>query len=441
MDKAVDDLPENFELSPEFSEVFNLLEQSGDHFFVTGDAGTGKSTLLKYFRKHTAKNIAVLASTGVAAINVHGQTIHSFFKFPPRLIRAEEIHRLRNRKLLDALDAIVIDEISMVRADVIDGIDYALRLNRGKAEPFGGVQIIMFGDLAQLPPVVESDELKKFFKSMHGTHYFFDAAIFNAVEVRYVELTKVYRQNDEEFINILNKVKAKKITDSELDYLNEQTCARYYSDTDGVIVLSSTNAIADGLNQVRLDALGTRSFYYEAIVDGLFDEREFPTAQKLRLKSGAQVMLVRNDVKKKRWVNGTIARVSRLSESKVTIAVGDDFYDLEPEVWEKIQYSYDEQKKKIVERVVGTFTQIPLKLAWAITIHKSQGKTFDKVIIDLGYRAFTHGQVYVALSRCTGLKGVSLERPIRQSDIIFDDAACGFKKKFKKIEILDNKLL
>ena len=435
MNKAVDDLPENFELSREFSEVFNLLEQSRDHFFVTGDAGTGKSTLLKYFRKHTAKNIVVLASTGVAAINVHGQTIHSFFKFPPRLVRQEEIHRLKNRKLIDVLDAIVIDEISMVRADVIDGIDYALRLNRGKAEPFGGVQIIMFGDLAQLPPVVESDELKKFFKSMHGTHYFFDAAIFNTAKVKYVELARVYRQNDEEFINVLNKVKAKKITDNELDYLNEQAASRYYNDTDGVIVLSSTNSIAEGLNQVRLDALGTRSFYYEAIVDGLFDEREFPTAEKLRLKSGAQVMLVRNDVKKKRWVNGTIARISRLSESKVTIAVGDDFYDLEPEVWEKIHYNYDAQKKKIVEKVVGTFTQLPLKLAWAITIHKSQGKTFDRVIIDLGYRAFTHGQVYVALSRCTSLSGVSLERPIRQSDIIFDDAANGFKQKFEKIEI------
>jgi ATP-dependent exoDNAse (exonuclease V) alpha subunit len=441
MDKATDDLPEDFELSQEFSEIFALLEQSRDHFFVTGDAGTGKSTLLKYFRRYTAKSIVVLASTGVAAINVHGQTIHSFFKFPPRLIRPAEIHRLRNRKLFDALDAIVIDEISMVRADVIDGIDYALRLNKGTNVPFGGVQVIMFGDLAQLPPVVENDELKKFFKSMHGTHYFFDAVIFNIVKIKYVELTKIYRQKDEKFIDILNKVKAKKITDSELDYLNEQGSSRYYSDSDGVIVLTSTNYIAEELNQLRLDALATRSFYYEAIVDGLFDEREFPTAEKLRLKSGAQVMLLRNDVKKKRWVNGTIALISRLSESKVTIAVGDNFYDLEPEVWEKIQYSYDEQKKKIVETVIGTFTQLPLKLAWAITIHKSQGKTFDKVIIDLGYRAFTHGQVYVALSRCTCLKGVSLERPIRQSDIIFDDAARGFKQKFEKIEILENKLL
>jgi ATP-dependent exoDNAse (exonuclease V) alpha subunit len=441
MDKASDDLPENFELSPEFSAVFNLLEQSDDHFFVTGDAGTGKSTLLKYFRKHTAKNIVVLASTGVAAINVHGQTIHSFFKFPPRLVRAEEIHRLKNRKLFDVLDAIVIDEISMVRADVMDGIDYALRLNKGVSEPFGGVQIIMFGDLAQLPPVIESTELKDFFKAKHGTHYFFDAEIFNTVKVRYLELTKVYRQKDEDFIAILNKVKAKKITDSELDSFNELACSRYYSDTDGVIVLSSTNAIAEGLNQVRLDSLSTRSFYYEAIVDGLFDEREFPTSEKLRLKSGAQVMLLRNDVKKKRWVNGTIAQVSRLSEGKVTIAVGDEFYDLEPEVWEKIQYGYDEQKKKIVEKVIGTFTQLPLKLAWAITIHKSQGKTFDRVVIDLGYRAFSHGQVYVALSRCTALKGVSLERPIRQNDIIFDDAVYGFKQKFEKVEILDNKLL
>jgi len=434
MDKIVDDLPENFELSREFSQVFDLLEQTRDHFFVTGDAGTGKSTLLKYFRKHTAKNIVVLASTGVAAINVHGQTIHSFFKFPPRLIRNEEIHRLKNHKLIDALDAIVIDEISMVRADVIDGIDYALRLNRGSAEPFGGVQIIMFGDLAQLPPVVESAELKEYFKIKHGTHYFFDAAIFNVVKVKYLELSKVYRQKDEAFIEILNKVKAKKITDTELDGLNEKACCRYYNDADGVIVLSSTNAIADGLNQMRLDGLGTRSFYYEAEVSGIFDEKEFPTAQKLRLKSGAQVMLVRNDVKKKRWVNGTIAYVTRLTNEKVTVAIGDDFYDLEPETWEKINYSYDAQKKKIIEKVVGTFTQLPLRLAWAITIHKAQGKTFDKVIIDLGRRAFTHGQVYVALSRCTALSGISLERPILQSDIIFDDAAHGFKVKFEKVE-------
>lgn len=428
------DLPQNLQVNGEFKKVFNLLEKSRDCFFVTGDAGTGKSTLLKYFKMYSNKNMVVLAPTGVAAINVRGQTIHSFFNFPPKFLTKESIHRKRNREIFNCLNTIVIDEVSMVRIDVMDSIDYALRMNTGINEPFGGMQMIFFGDLAQLPPIVQGRELKKYFKDNYDTSYFFGAKVFDQLEVKYVELTRVYRQKDRKFISLLNKVKSNDIKRCELDTLNERVCFNRCED-DNAITLSTTNRIANEINYLHLGSLSGKKFSYQADTSGLFKENEYPADDELVLKVGAQVMLLRNDTENKNWVNGSIARIERLTKNAIIISLNDQNYEVTPQTWEKIKYSYDSLEQKIEEEITGTFKQFPIKLAWAITIHKSQGKTFDEITIDLGDRAFTHGQVYVALSRCTTLSGISLERPIRYDDIIFDKEIDGYKKKFKKVSL------
>jgi len=428
------ELPQNLEVSGEFKEVADILEKSRDCFFVTGDAGTGKSTLLKYFRMHSNKNMVVLAPTGVAAINVRGQTIHSFFNFPPKLLTKVSIHRKRNREIFKCLDTIVIDEVSMVRIDVMDSIDYALRMNTGVNEPFGGLQLIMFGDLAQLPPIVQGRELRKYFKDNYTTPYFFGAKVFDELEVKYVELTKVYRQKDRKFISLLNKVKSNDLKARDLDVLNERVCFNRCDD-DNAITLSTTNRIANEINYLHLGNLEGKKFSYQADTKGTFKENEYPADEELVLKVGAQIMLLRNDTENKNWVNGSIARVERLTKDAIIISLNDETHEVRPEVWEKIKYSYDSLEQKIEEKPIGTFKQFPIKLAWAITIHKSQGKTFDEVTIDLGDRAFTHGQVYVALSRCTTLSGISLERAIRYDDIIFDKDIDGYKMKFEKVEL------
>jgi ATP-dependent exoDNAse (exonuclease V) alpha subunit len=422
-------LPDNLELNDEFLGAFNLLENTNESIFITGKAGTGKSTLLKYFKKNTSKNVAILAPTGVAAINVGGQTIHSFFKFPPRLIQKDNIRRRRNSEIIQKLDTVIIDEVSMVRADLMDGIDYALRINRDEMKlPFGGVQMIFFGDLFQLPPVVEK-EARGILDQIYDSPYFFKASVFNKLKLRYVELIKNYRQSDTKFIDLLNKIRNKSQVEEDLALLNERVKKKITDGLNQCVILTTTNNRANSINEEKLTGLPGREYKYQAIINGNFEESAYPTEYCLRLKKGAQIILIKNDLDK-RWVNGTIAEIASLSQDTIKVSINESIYDVPRSTWEKIEYEYDPVEDKIKEKVIGTFEQYPIKLAWAITIHKSQGQTFDNLVIDLGDGAFTHGQVYVGLSRCTSLEGIVLKRPVIASDIIFDKRIYEFRNRF-----------
>jgi len=423
------EIPADFDFNEEFQQAFDAIEHTKNSIFITGKAGTGKSTLLEYFRKNTKKNIVVLAPTGVAAIKARGQTIHSFFKFPPRFIQQDHIKKLRNKKLLEKLDTIVIDECSMIRADLLDGIDYALRINRKEhKKPFGGVQIILFGDLFQLPPVVEKD-IRHFINHLYASPYFFSANVMSKIAMKCVELHKIYRQKEESFISLLNRIRTQEASESDLEHLNRQVSTEITQESD-TITLTTTNADANALNETRLLRIRNKEFEYHADINGKFDARSYPVEESIQLKKNAQIMLVKND-SSKRWTNGTIAEIAELSDSSMSIRIDDDIYDVPKVSWDKIQYIYNEAEQKIEEKVIGSFQQYPVKLAWAITIHKSQGQTFKNVIIDMGYGAFAHGQTYVALSRCTSLKGLILKKPIIFSDIIFDSCVYQFHESFR----------
>ncbi len=425
-------LPDNLELNEEFVGVFNLIENTQDSIFITGKAGTGKTTLLKYFKKNTTKNIAVLAPTGVAAVNIGGQTIHSFFRFPPRLIQKDNIHKRHKSEIFQKLDTLIVDEVSMVRADMMDGIDYALRINReNMGVPFGGVQMVFFGDLFQLSPVVEK-EARDILKQLYGSPYFFKAKAFNKLSLRYVELNKNYRQSDTQFIDLLNKIRNKTQDDDDLNLLNERVKKSMPGDAPHCVLLTTTNSRANAINEERLAELPSREYRYEAVITKQFEESAYPAESCLRLKKGAQIILIRNDVDKK-WVNGTIAQVEELSSETIKVSIKGRIYDVPKSSWEKIEYAYNEDEDKIEEKIIGTFEQYPIKLAWAITIHKSQGQTFDNVVIDLAAGAFTHGQVYVGLSRCTSLEGIILKRPIMARDIIFDERIYEFRDRFASL--------
>ena len=426
-------LPDDFELSEEFIAGFNAIEKTTNHLYVTGEAGTGKTTFLQYIRKKTKKQYVVLAPTGIAAINSHGQTIHSFFRFPPKLIQKEDIRRVYNAKnVFKRLELLIIDEASMVRADLLDGIDNALRLNKGNYEtPFGGVQIVLIGDLYQLPPVVDR-EMTKIYSRLYETPYFFSAKVFQEVTFHQLNLQKIYRQRDQEFRGLLNKLRNQKLTAVDMKLLNSKVALEFDETSDDYITLTPTNAAANAINATRLKKLDEKDFAYEACVEGQFDESSYPTEIDLRLKVGAQVLMIKNNPDKW-WVNGSIGEVVELRKNLIKVCIKGEVYEVTPQVWEKIRYKYDSRKKKIIEEVVGSFRQYPMKLAWAITIHKSQGLTFDKLVIDLDHGAFTHGQVYVALSRCRSFEGIVLRRPVNSRDIIFDDRVHRIRDHFPKL--------
>src|SRR5262245_13731662 len=428
-------------LTDEFRHALDLIERQGQSVFLTGKAGTGKSTFLHYLRETTAKAMVVLAPTGVAALNVGGQTIHSFFQLPPTIIDPQSVRRRKNPKLFQSLQTLIIDEISMVRADVMDAADRSLRVQRENlTTPFGGVQVVLCGDLFQLPPVVRDGDMRAFFDAQYGGPYFFLAPVFAELRPLLLELTTIYRQRDDTFIRVLNKIREHEL-DAELFTLLNARVQRRGQGPPGAafITLTTTNEAAFRRNRACLDQLNTKLYRYPAEVTGLFEPATFPTDAVLELNRGAQVMLMRNDPDK-RWVNGSLGTVSALHEKKVCVEIAGSSYEIEPETWQHIQYRYHRETNRIEEEVVGTFTQYPLRLAWAITIHKSQGQTFDKVLIDLGRGAFAHGQTYVALSRCRSLNGIVFSRPVTPRDILFDDRVYGYTRVFPPIATPQRKL-
>lgn len=422
--------------SPEFERAVDFATRDEGHLFVTGRAGTGKSTLLRTLRDHITDEAVVLAPTGLAAVNVGGQTIHSFFGFPPRLIGSDDIRRSRNGRLMRKLKLIIIDEVSMVRSDLMWAIDQSLRVNRGRPrEAFGGVRLLLFGDLHQLPPVIQGD-VAQHLESEHGGPFFFQvSALAEGAGVSLLELDRVFRQSDETFVHVLNRIRDGDVTEDDLEVLNERTHPiRTLSEGDPYVILTPTNAAAQRINMAFLDSLPTRERTYEAGITGEYSAGAHPTDASLLLKEGAKVILLRNDPDK-RWVNGTIARIARLEDKRVWIELDGKTHELEPVSWEARRYAYDQSAEKIVENVTGTFRQFPVRLAWALTIHKSQGLTLDKVYIDLGRGTFAHGQAYVALSRCRSLEGLALARPLRPADILFDRSAMGYRDRFAPLDL------
>ena len=426
------------ELNPEFQRALDIMERTDKCVFVTGRAGTGKSTLLEYFRSVTQKKVAVLAPTGVAALNVKGQTIHSFFRFKPG-ITVDKIRKLRddddNNSIYQELDAIVIDEISMVRADLLDCVDAFLRLNGpDKRKPFGGIQMVFIGDLYQLPPVVKGDE-KTIFRSLYETPYFFSAHVMGRLEMEFVELEKIYRQHDEHFISLLNAIRNNSVTDESLALLNERCLSNFTPPPEEYyIYLTTTNALAEGINREQLERLSGDLYTLKGRVSGELETENLPTAIELKVKAVAQVMLLNNDAAG-RWVNGSVGRITAIDtksdDEPVVIVRLSGGYEVEvtPYTWEVFRFFIEDGK--LETEVTGTFRQYPLMLAWAVTIHKGQGKTFEKVVIDIGRGTFAHGQMYVALSRCTSLEGIILKKPIRKNHIWMDWKVVKFLTKFQ----------
>jgi transposase len=419
-------------INPELHLAQAFVEETNCALFLTGKAGTGKTTFLKNLQKHTDKQLVVTAPTGVAAINAGGVTLHSFFQLPfgpfvPGADRAEGRHRMsrEKRNIINSLDLLVIDEISMVRADLLDGVDSVLRRYRRSELPFGGVQLLMIGDLLQLAPVAKEEDWL-ILRQHYPTPYFFSATALSRVELVTIELKHIYRQSDPRFIDLLNQIRDNRLDQAALTLLN----SRYQPDAtpgEGTITLCTHNSFADAINRNRLAELPGTSRCFDAGVDGTFPEYAFPTAASLELKVGAQVMFVRNDSsQERRYFNGKIGTVAAMERDKIHVDCEDGArIEVVPVTWENIEYTVDAETSEISQKVVGSFNQYPLKPAWAITIHKSQGLTFDKAVID-AQAAFAHGQVYVALSRCRSFEGLVLRTPITARAIKKDPAVLEF---------------
>lgn len=429
-----------------FQLAIQLVNQSNRNIFLTGKAGTGKTTFLKYIRENCPKQMAIVAPTGVAAINAGGVTIHSFFQLPLAPFIPEErrtgfggnneetinrhalLSRLRfnndKRKVLQQLELLVIDEISMVRCDVLDAIDAVLRYIRHRPhERFGGVQLLFIGDMLQLPPVIKEQEWQLLSDYYNG-QYFFDSKVLQEEPPVYIEFNKIYRQSDEQFIAVLNQVRNNELDNEGMKILEHRFQPSFRrSKQDGYIILTTHNNKAGEINTRELNGLEGRPFTYEAEIKGEFSDRAYPADEILQLKTGAQVMFIRNDAAEngKRFFNGKIGVVSKLEEEKIFVQCEGEPYDIEvgQEEWENIRYTLNKTNRQLQSDVLGSFKQYPLRLAWAITIHKSQGLTFDKAIIDAG-AAFAPGQVYVALSRCTNLDGMVLQSRVRPNSLFLD---------------------
>ena len=418
---------ENIELNDDFKEVMDIVENTDKSAIVTGPAGVGKSTLLEYIRDHTKKRVIVLAPTGLAALNVEGQTLHSFFRFPPKIIDTHEMKQVFNG-IYKLADVIIIDEISMVRADLLDGIDVFMRLNgRDPKKPFGGVRMFFFGDLYQLPPVVENQD-GPVLNKIYSSPYFFDSKVMRSFPIEVINLTKVYRQKDPLFIEFLNKVRLGNVETEDLEIINKKAGEKNNKDA---VTITPTNKVASSINNERLTKLPGTLYTYKAIVQGDFNFKgiNLPADSELNLKKGARVMFVKNDLHGQ-WVNGTLGKVFDLKEDCVDVMLDDGTIVSTGAVdWDKIKHEYDSEEKRIIAKVTGKLTQIPLRLAWALTIHKCQGQTLDKVHLDLSSGVWEFGHAYVALSRCRTLEGLGLETKIWPNDIKVDYRVTEFLNK------------
>ncbi|MFI3280868.1 MAG: AAA family ATPase [Rikenellaceae bacterium] len=429
----------------------DFLRSTGVNIFLTGKAGTGKTTFLRSVVQNIDKRVVVAAPTGVAAINARGVTLHSLFQLPfgpniPEVTQnADFAYRKIGRKklaLIRSIELLVIDEISMVRCDLLDAVDVTLRRIRRSSQPFGGVQLLMIGDIEQLSPICRDDEWN-LLSAHYASPYFFDSKVLQQSNYITVELTEIFRQSDSKFTALLNAVRENKITPAVVDTLNSRYIANFEpKDDEGYITLTTHNAAANSINSAALERLTTPHHLFEATIRGDYPEWSYPNDNQLELKVGAQVIFIKNDISpEKLYYNGMIGRITQMDDSTVTVAPnsGEEEITLSAVVWENIEYKLNDQSGEIEESVKGTFSQIPLKCAWAITIHKSQGLSFDKAIIDAG-NSFAHGQVYVALSRCRTFEGMVLRTPLRGGSIIRDNTIEEFNQTVAAQEVGESEL-
>ena len=450
------EFPDNFDLdNPEFQDAMRLVQYTNSSVFLTGRAGTGKSTFLKYICQNTHKKHIVLAPTGIAAINAGGVTIHSFFKVPFRPILPTDPdlstkdrriydflkYNKAKMKLIKEVELIIIDEISMVRGDILDFMDQVLRVFSGnKMAPFGGKQILMVGDAFQLEPVVKRDEWQ-ILNRFYATPYFFSAQVFQKIPLIQIELKKVYRQSDPVFVDILDRIRVKTATSEELTAINRRLNPGFKTPVDELfITLATRRDTVDYINEQKLDELPDEEFEFQGTIVGEFSESSLPTLKRLILKENAQVMFVKNDMEK-RWYNGSLGMIDSFDDSGIYVRLEDESIHLvSKEKWENLRYKYDEKNNRIIAEEIGSFHQFPLRLAWAVTVHKSQGLTFDKVVIDFSGGAFAGGQLYVALSRCRSLEGMILRTPVKQSDIIVKQEVEQFARAANNKQLIEEEL-